>query len=319
MAFSDEEVIRNQLLPYLAPRINRIISNLPSKYFHELEEIRLRFGQPLLIKVGEKDVAIDARGNVSEKLERGYRIDDEDLYRTIASISDNSLYAYEEEIRRGFITLPGGHRVGLAGQVMMNGNQVGNIKSFSGIAFRVAREVKDCARQLMPYICKKSFSNPLNTILISPPRCGKTTILRDIARILSDGNRSADGCNVSIIDERSELAGCYRGIPQLDVGQRTDVLDSCPKALGMIMAIRSLSPRVVITDEIGRKEDVDAIRECVNAGVAVITSIHAGSVQELGKRPIFQELLMAGSFKLGVVLSRRRGPGSVEEIIRWDE
>jgi stage III sporulation protein AA len=273
----------------------------------------------LLIKIGDKDIALDARGNVIEKLERGYRIEEEDVYRTIASISDNSLYAYEEEIRRGFITLPGGHRVGLAGQVVMSGNQIGNIKSFSGIAFRVAREVKDCARQLMPYICKKNFSNPLNTILISPPRCGKTTILRDIARMLSNGSQNADGCNVSIIDERSELAGCYRGIPQLDVGQRTDVLDSCPKAIGMIMAIRSLSPRVVITDEIGRKEDVDAIRECVNAGVAVITSIHASSIQELGKRPIFQELLAATAFNLGIVLSRSRGPGSVEEIIRWDK
>lgn len=319
MALSDEGIIRKQILPYLAPRVNQIISNMPSEYFQGLEEIRLRCGQPLIIRAAEKDIAIDARGNICEKLERSYRVEEEDLCRTIASISDNSLYAYEEEIKRGFITLPGGHRVGLAGEVVMTGNQIKNIKSFSGIAFRVAREVKDCARQLMPYICNKSFANPLNTILISPPRCGKTTILRDIARTLSNGSRSMDGCNVSIIDERSELAGCYRGIPQLDVGQRTDVLDSCPKALGMIMAIRSLSPQVIITDEIGRKEDVDAIRECVNAGVAVITSIHAGNMQELGRRPIFQELLTAGSFKLGVVLSRCRGPGSVEDIIRWDQ
>jgi stage III sporulation protein AA len=273
----------------------------------------------LLIKIGENEITIDIRGNVIKEFERGYCIDEEDLYRTVASISDNSLYAYEEEIRRGFITLPGGHRVGLAGQVVMNSNQVGNIKNFSGIAFRVAREVKDCARPLIPYICKKSFSEPINTILISPPRCGKTTILRDIARILSDGSNGFEGCNVSIIDERSELAGCYRGIPQLDVGQRTDVMDSCPKALGMIMAIRSLSPRVVITDEIGRKEDADALRECINAGVAIITSIHAGSIKELEKKPILQELLSSGSFNLGVVLSRRRGPGSIEEIIRWEK
>lgn len=319
MALNDESIIRNQILPYLAPRINRLISDLPAEYFRGMEEIRLRHGQPLLMKIGDKDITIDSRGKVCTALEQGCRIEKEDIYRTMASISDNSLYAHEEEIRRGFITLPGGHRVGLAGQVVMDGAQVGSIKSFSSIAFRVAREVKDCARPLIPYICKHNMAEPVNTILISPPRCGKTTILRDIARILSHGRHREGGCNVAIIDERSELAGCYQGIPQLDVGPRTDVLDACPKALGMIMAVRSLSPQVVITDEIGRREDSDAIRECLNAGVAVITSIHAGNTQELLKKPSFQELLDAGCFKLGIVLSRRQGPGSIEEIIRWDE
>lgn len=318
MAFADEMVIKNQILPYLAPRLNQLLGDLPEKYFSHMEEIRLRCGQPLLIKVGEADLTIDSRGNICKSIEQGYRINEEDLYRTIASVSDNSLYALEEEIRRGFITVPGGHRVGLAGQVLMGGDEVRGMKYFSSIAFRIAREIKDCARNLIPPLYSPSISNYNNTIIISPPRCGKTTILRDIARIISNGCPNIPACNVVIVDERSELAGCYRGIPQLDVGRRTDILDSCPKALGMIMAVRSLSPRVVITDEIGRKEDIEAIRECVNAGVTVITSIHAESAADLQKRPLLQDLLAAGAFKLGITLSRRNGPGSIDEIIRWD-
>ncbi|MDD3364459.1 MAG: stage III sporulation protein AA, partial [Syntrophomonas sp.] len=105
---------------------------------------------------------------------------------------------------------------------------------------------------------------------------------------------------------------------QMDLGPRTDVLDACPKAQGMIMAIRSLSPHALITDEIGRREDIEAIQECINAGVAVITSIHARNIEEAEKRPLLRELLATGAFEILVVLSRRRGPGTVEEIVRWD-
>ena len=120
-----------------------------------------------------------------------------------------------------------------------------------------------------------------------------------------------------VVDERSEIAGCYRGIPQLDIGPRTDVLDACPKALGMIMAVRSLSPQVIIADEIGRTEDAEAIQECINAGVSVISSVHAGNMQELSRRPVMKNLLEQKLFQRGIVLSRRQGPGTVEEIIRW--
>ncbi len=124
--------------------------------------------------------------------------------------------------------------------------------------------------------------------------------------------------DVVIVDERSELAGSYQGIAQLDIGMRTDVLDACPKGLGMIMAIRSLSPQVIITDEIGSLADIEAINACINAGVIVITSIHASSLEELKARPLIAELISGGAFKRGVILSRQNGPGTIEEIIRWD-
>ncbi|MBC7074864.1 MAG: stage III sporulation protein AA [Syntrophomonadaceae bacterium] len=308
--------IKDQIIPYLSPALKNILFELKEEYYSILEEIRLRCGKPLILKLGNKDYTVDCRGRVIEDLKKGYQVNREDIYRTVASISDSSLYAFEEEIRRGFITVPGGYRVGLAGQIVMQGDEIKTITDFSGICFRVAREIKDCAKPLVPYIY--SSGTILNTLIISPPRCGKTTILRDLARIFSTGVHRSHSVNVVVVDERSEIAGSFRGIPQLDVGPRTDVLDSCPKAAGMIMAIRALSPQLIITDEIGRREDVEAILECVNAGVSVISSIHARDLNELEKRPLFGELLRTGAFRIGVVISRREGPGTLEEIIRWD-
>lgn len=317
MAVLDELIIKKEIISYLSPPIREMLRYMKKETYSQLEEIRLRCAQPILLKIGDKDYSIDEKGQMTSSLYNAYRVNEEDIYRTIASISDNSLYAFEEDIKRGFITVPGGHRVGLAGQVIMKGNEIANIKDFSGICFRIAREIRDCARPLLPHIYDSKTDRVLNTLIVSPPRCGKTTILRDIARILSTGDIFR-ASNIVVVDERSEIAGSFRGIPQLDLGPRTDVLDSCPKALGMIMAVRALSPQIVVTDEIGRREDVEAIQECVNAGVAVISSIHASNSDELQKRPLLKELLSLGIFQTAVFLSRRRGPGTIEEIIRWD-
>jgi stage III sporulation protein AA len=155
-----------------------------------------------------------------------------------------------------------------------------------------------------------------NTLLISPPQCGKTTLLRDLARQISNGTLHArmKGMKVGIVDERSELAGCVQGVPQHDVGLRTDVLDACPKAEGMIMMIRSMSPHLLITDEIGRMEDCEAILEAVHAGVHVITTAHGFGLSEVRKRPAIRELFKAGAFSRYIVLSRRLGPGTVEAV-----
>ncbi|MBO8159210.1 stage III sporulation protein AA [Thermosyntropha sp.] len=313
---TDAKVIREEILPYLAPRIKSLLKNREDRFFRGLEEIRLRREKPLCLKIGDKDYGINRRGEVTMNLNDSYVVNEEDIYRTIASISDNSLYVFEEDIKRGFITIPGGHRVGLAGQVIYKVNEIYNLKNFSGICFRIAREIKGCAENILPDIVENG--RILNTLIISPPRCGKTTVLRDLARMISDGINLPEAKNVVIIDERSEIAGCYQGVPQLDVGIRSDVLDSCPKAAGILMAVRSLSPQVVITDEIGRQEDAAAVYECVNAGVAVIATVHARDIEELSKRPILRELLASKSFKVGVVLSRRRGPGTLEMFYRWD-
>lgn len=313
-----KEVIRNEIGPYLPAGLKEKMMNLPDECYPKLEEIRFRAAKPLQLRIGENDYGLNPRTGLVEHLDDSYMVTADDIFRILASISDNSLYAFAEEIRRGFITIPGGHRVGLSGQVILQGNDIHSMKDFSGICFRIAREVKNCAEILLPQIYAGSKKTVTNTLIISPPRCGKTTILRDLARLLATGGKLAQPQNVVIVDERSEIAGCYRGIPQLDVGPRTDVLDSCPKAMGMMMAIRSLSPQVLITDEIGSREDLQAIQDCVNAGVAVITSIHAQNLDDIKKRPRLNELLTTGVFKTLVILSRRNGPGKVEEVIRWD-
>lgn len=318
MAVNDEELITKDIMPYLSARIKAAISKMPPEYYQGMEEIRLRCGQPLALKIGDSDYSLDDHGRIQETLTGGCIVSADDIYRSITAVSDNSLYAFAEEISRGFITIPGGHRVGLAGQVVLSGAEVQTIKNFSGIAFRIAREVKGCAQGIIGHIYPRDLE-PVNTLIIAAPRSGKTTILRDVARLLSQGTRRGRGCNVAVIDERSELAGSYQGRVQMDLGPRTDVLDSCPKARGMIMAIRSLSPHVLITDEIGRQEDIAAIQECVNAGVAVITSVHARNIEEIQKRPILRELLAIHAFENLIILSRRSGPGTIEQVVRWDE
>ncbi|SHG65362.1 stage III sporulation protein AA [Thermosyntropha lipolytica DSM 11003] len=314
----DARIIKREILPYLAPGIAKLLWGKDDKFFAGLEEIRLRIKSPLILKIGDRDYTINRRGEITTRLDDAYVVEGEDIYRSIASISDNSLYAFEEDIKKGFITIPGGHRVGLAGQVVYKGNNICILKNFSSICFRVAREIKGCAKGLLPYLIDKN-GQIVNTLLISPPRCGKTTILRDLARMIADGIHIPFPHNVVIIDERSEIAGCYQGVPQLEVGVRTDVLDACPKALGMMMAIRSLSPEVIVTDEIGREEDIASIYECINAGVAVIATVHARNIEELERRVLFKELLKSKSFGRGVVLSRRQGPGTVEAVYRWDD
>lgn len=318
MPAADKNLVSREIAPYLSPVVRGLVEGQGEGFLLKLEEIRLRCHQPLWFKLGDEDWTINEKGQAIRDIKSGYWVKEEDIYRSIASISDNSLYAFEEDVRRGFITIPGGHRVGLAGQVVAQGDEVRNIKDFSSICFRVAREIPGAAASILQHVMDPRTGEPLNTLIISPPRCGKTTILRDLARCISGGSRSRISANVVIVDERSELAGCYRGIPQLDIGPQTDVLDSCPKAVGMMMAVRSLSPRVIICDEIGRQEDFKAIRECINAGVSVISSIHASSNDDLRRRPFIKDLLGLGAFKIGVVLSRAKGPGTIQEIIRWE-
>lgn len=307
-----------EVLAYLPPGLEKILRHLDEQECRELEEIRIRVGRPLLLRINDRECTLDYQGRIHHELDRGYVVGDDDLHRAVACIMDNSLYAFEEDINRGFITIPGGHRVGLAGQVLAQGGEVRRVKDFSSLCIRLAREVLGCARPLYNLICPRP-QEILNTLIISPPRCGKTTILRDVARFLSSGGGLWPGCNVSLIDERSELAGCYQGVPQLNVGPRTDVLDGCPKHLGMSMALRALSPRVIITDELGSRADVEAVRECVNAGVQVISTVHASSMEELQRRPMLKELLNLKAFSLAVFLSRRQGPGSMESLVRMND
>ncbi len=182
---------------------------------------------------------------------------------TLEYVSGYSLYAYEDEIRQGFLSVQGGHRVGVTGKVILDGNRIRGMKYISCINVRLAHEIKGCAESDALYPDKRQI---MHTLIVSPPRCGKTTLLRDIIRQMSNGWGNISGVTVGVVDERSELAGCYEGIPQNDLGMRTDILDGCPKAEGSDADSFNV-PVVVAVDELGKEEDFKAVESVIHCGL----------------------------------------------------
>ncbi|WPC40921.1 stage III sporulation protein AA [Clostridium sp. JS66] len=268
----------------------------------ELQEIRIRADKPLVLENGKEEMIFK------------YIPSREDLKAIVQRISNYSIYAFEEEIKKGYITIRGGHRIGICGRCVIEKDEVKTIKSIASLNIRICREVIGCSDSLMDFIIKNN--NVINTIVISPPKCGKTTLIRDIVRNISDGmkQKAFTGKKVCVIDERSEIGACYNGIPQLKLGLRTDILDSCLKSQGIMMAIRSMSPDVVVCDEIGTYKDMDSILFALNSGVNLITTIHGYGIEDLYKRPVFKEIVENQVFKRAIVLSSNNGAGTVEYI-----
>ena len=227
-----------------------------------------------------------------------------------------SLYAYEEELRQGFLTVRGGHRVGVAGKVILEHGAVKSIRSISSLNVRFAHQVRGCGEKILPWVTEEGRF--LSSLLISPPGGGKTTLLRDLIRLLSDGFETEEGgfvpgVNVGVADERSEIAACLKGVPQNDLGSRADVLDGCPKALGMMMLIRSMAPAVLAADEIGGEEDLRAVEYAATCGCRLLATIHGRSVGEIRRKPLFERILGERIFKRFVILGGERA-GQVREI-----
>lgn len=308
--------IENIIFPSLSKNIRASLQRVDREYLKKVEEIRIRENRPLMITLNNKDYMLTKNGKIATSLKDAYIVSREDTVNILQLISDYSLYAIEEELRNGFITLKGGHRVGLTGKAVLENGKVKTLKYISGFNFRISREVKGAADPIISHVM--DFKGEIyHTLIISPPQCGKTTLLRDLIRQISNGNEKEGlrGHKVGIVDERSELAGCYKGVPQNDIGIRTDVLDACPKAQGMIMLIRSMSPHIIATDEIGSKEDMEAIEEALNAGIKIITTVHGSNIDEIIRKPVLKDLIQKKIFKRMIVLSNRKGAGTIEEII----
>ena len=306
----------NGILPFVSQGIRNTLEKVDKRVLESAEEIRLRAGKPLVIQQYLKEWFVSKRGNLDEFCSEPYIVDQSEISKTIEIMSDNSIYAYQDEIKNGFITLKGGHRVGIAGKVVLDGNSIKNIKNISGLNIRISREIPGCSDHVINYILNKK-GGIYNTLIISPPQCGKTTILRDLARKISDGICEAGfkGMKVGIVDERSEIAACYKGIPQNNVGIRTDVMDGCPKSLGMSMMIRSMSPQVIITDEIGGHGDKESIKSVINAGVKIIATAHGYNLTELKSRREVIGLMEEKVFERFLVLNNSKGPGTLAEVI----
>lgn len=302
------------IFPVLPYHLVQRMRAIPLHNLSGLNEIRLRINQPLLMVVGSEDFLLGDGQLMSYKNNSTYLCTKEDINTILQLISKNSLYAFEQEMKMGFLTILGGHRVGLAGQAIVEHGEIKAFKNISSLNIRIAREIKGCADEVLPYLIGVG-KRIVSTLIISPPCCGKTTLLRDLVRQISSGSRYLPGMQVGVVDERSEIAACKNGVPTVDLGMRTDVIDGCPKAQGMLLLIRSMSPRVVATDELGRAEDVYAVQEALHAGVSVIATVHGLDREEVLQRPYVRELLEKQYFSRYVVLSDTPRIGTVEQII----
>lgn len=294
---------REEIIRMFPERIRRILEAADWDP-DQLQEIRLRTGKPLLFMLAGREYFLSPKGMVSRRPEYAYLTDGEDIRGTMEYLGQYSLYAYEEELRQGFLTVQGGHRVGVSGKIVLEQNRVKSISHISGINIRFSHQVKGCANQIMPYVI--SQNQVCHTLIISPPRCGKTTLLRDLIRQISNGWQSFPGCTVGVVDERSELAGSYLGVPQNDLGIRTDVLDACPKAEGMMMLIRAMSPVVVAVDELGDYEDIHAIEMTLHSGCKLLATVHGSSVEDIQKKPLLERLMKEHVFERYLLL--QNGP-----------
>lgn len=301
----NEERRKQQILHILAAGIRKVMEEAHLDY-GKLQEIRLRTDQPLLILYQGEELFLPA-GRAKKHM-----VTKEEIKETLEYSSHYSLYAYENEIRQGFLTVEGGHRVGVAGKAILEQEKVKSLQHISSVNIRMSHEIPGCADRLLPMITKNR--EVCHTLIISPPCGGKTTLIRDLIRQISDGNAHVKGCTVGVVDERSEIGGCYLGVAQNHLGSRTDILDCCPKTEGMIMLIRSMSPRVLAVDEIGAQEEIRAVEYAMQCGCKLIASVHGNSMAEIASKPGLGELVRQRRFERYVVLENREHPGEIKEI-----
>jgi len=286
-----------------------------------IEEIRLRSQKPLILNANNKDYFYNLNSNkLDTKMDNPYIVSKEDVEQTFQIICKYSIHSFMDDIKKGFITLRGGHRVGLVGKAIVEDGQVKNIKHISSLNIRVSREIIGCSNKVLPHIIKGD-NQVNNTLIISPPQCGKTTLIRDIVRNLSNGNKEYGfkGIKVALIDERNEISGSYLGSPQMDVGIRTDIIETCPKNLGIMMLLRSMSPNLIVTDEIGSIDEIKALYTALNGGVSLITTVHGDSIEDIRNRKELSQLLEKDLFKKVIILSAKKGPGTIEKIYDLEE
>ena len=300
-----------EFLKIFSRNLRRVLERL-NVDFEKLQEIRMRVEQPLLVTWDGREYFVRPTGEITDKEEEGYLVERRELLETVEYIAHYSLYAFEDEIRQGFLTIQGGHRIGIAGKIIMEGEKIKSVKHISFLNIRLSHQRKGCADNILPYLIERD--EVCHTLIISPPRCGKTTLLRDLIRQISNGTSYFPGITVGVVDERSEIGGAYLGVPQNDLGIRTDVLDCCPKAEGMMMLIRAMAPRMIAVDEIGDYQDIRAIESVIHCGCKLLATVHGDSMEDVQRKPLLQKLVQERVFERYIVLHNHRKIGQVKEI-----
>ena len=276
----------------LPGRLSLIAMSVSRQQMAKVEEIRLRIGQPVCLAMPEGELALPQTRVIATDLE--YVLD---------RVTEFSRYTAAESLRQGYVTSEGGFRVGVCGTMLISGDQSQGISEISSLSIRIPRAREDLAHPLLNRLLDRG--KPISTLILSPPGGGKTTFLRDLVRLVSDGCELCEPMRVSLVDERGEIAAMYRGEPQLAVGGHTDVMDGCPKALAVPMLMRSMNPQVIAVDEIALSSDVAAVLSAVNCGVVLLATVHGSSVDELMEKPVLEQLFSCNVFEKAVVISGR--------------
>lgn len=255
-----------ELYEYFNLKIKEKVKRCPE--YNKITEIRMRVNSPLIInKVN------------SEEVFRDVIISEDDISDTFNIATDYSAYAFEDNIKEGFLSVPGGHRIGFGGVIVKENNRIKAIKNIKFLNIRVCRQIENYGEML--YEKTKSNEKIENILIISPPGLGKTTLLRDYIKKISN---ETPGTSICVLDERNEISGMYMGVPTIDLGIRTDILSNCTKKDGILMAIRSMAPKIIALDEIGKKEDIEAIESAGVSGVKVIATAHGRDVEDVTKK-----------------------------------
>jgi len=301
----DKTLLKNrfitEVLQFLPCRIKQSLMQTDTNILIELEEIRLRSGKPAMLHYRGTDGFLHENGHVLDKPSK-MLISTEELEDIVYKFCENSWYAYQEDISKGFITVKGGHRIGIVGTPVIKNGSVFNIRDISSVNIRLAREILGCGERTVNYLVNGS-RDIHNTLIISPPGLGKTTLLRDIVRCLSEGFGSFFGVKIGVVDERGEIAACYKGVPQNDLGSRTDVINGIHKKNGMEILLRSMSPCVIALDEMGSPEDVSAVMQVINAGIRIIGTVHGYDLRAVKMRKGFYELFEDKAFERFIIIS----------------